>query len=113
MYTGADAVVGHILMRRTSDEVSTHKVHVVYLGDDNWERWLTFREYLRRNAKARPDYSRQKEALAERHPLDRNSYQEGKSQVIARLVAEARTTARKPPAPGRSSTLALAQPAGR
>ena len=86
LYRGASDDVGHVLVREIGNQVRTHHVHIVQLSQTPWELWLTFRDYLRKSARARRTYSAEKEALAERHPLDRNAYTEAKNEV-GRAVA--------------------------
>lgn len=68
---------------------SAHDLHVVRLGDPNWERWLAFRDYLRGSADARETYEAEKTRLASLHRDDREAYTEGKSEVIGDLLAKA------------------------
>ena len=55
-YRGDDGVVGHMFAKGPGDS-RTHHLHAVRLGDANWERWLTFRDYLRCNQAARQTYA--------------------------------------------------------
>ena len=90
VYRGEDADAGsHLFVRGPEDEVRTHHLHVVRLGESNWERWLTFRDYLRGNADARETYAVEKARLASLHKDDREAYTAGKSQVIGGLLAQA------------------------
>ena len=54
IYRGEVVDASHrVLVRGSEDQlVRTHHLHVVRLGDPNWERWLAFRDCLRysRNA---------------------------------------------------------------
>ena len=90
LYQGESADVGHVLVREAGHEIRTHHVHVVRLGDFRWDRWLTLRDYLRRSAEARKSYTAAKLELARLHPSDRKAYTDGNSDVINRLVAQAR-----------------------
>ncbi len=90
VYRGEDADAGsHLFVRGPEDEVRTHHLHVVRLGESNWERWLAFRDYLRRSASARETYAVEKTRLARVHEDDREAYTAGKGQVIRSLLAEA------------------------
>ena len=66
IYRGDDGEVGHMFAKGPEDS-RTHYVHLVRLGDSNWDRWLTFRDYLRRNEAARQTYAREKNRLAVMH----------------------------------------------
>ena len=73
------------------EDSRTHYVHLVRLGDSNWDRWLTFRDYLRQNEAARRTYAREKNRLAVMHRANRDAYTAGKGRVIASLLLEARS----------------------
>ena len=90
LYRGESDDVGHVLVREAGDEIRTHHVHVVRLGDFRWDRWLTLRDYLRRSPEAREGYTAAKLELARLHPSDRKAYTDGKSDIINRLVVQAR-----------------------
>ena len=89
-YRGNDGEVGHMFAKGPEDS-RTHYLHLVRLGDSNWDRWLTFRDYLRSNEAARRTYAREKTKLANMHRADRDAYTAGKSRVIGALLAEARS----------------------
>ena len=88
-YRGDDGVVGHMFARGPEDS-RTHYLHAVRLGDANWDRWLTFRDYLQCNEAARQTYATEKSRLAKMHRADRAAYTAGKSRVIGALLQEAR-----------------------
>ena len=89
IYRGEVLDVSHLLVRESEDQIRTHHLHIVRLGDPNWERWLAFRDYLRRSASAREIYAVEKTRLAMLHEDDREAYTAGKGQVIGILLAEA------------------------
>ena len=90
VYRGVDADAGsQLFVLGPEDEVRTHHLHVVRLGESNWERWLAFRDYLRENAEARKTYAVEKANLASMHKDDREAYTAGKGQIIGSLLAEA------------------------
>ena len=88
-YRGRSDEIGYLFVRGP-EEKRTHYLHVVRLGDSNWERWLTFRNYLRANANARQTYESEKTRLAILFEEDRDSYTSGKSRVIGDLLCQAR-----------------------
>ena len=90
IYRGEHADAGHLLVRGPEDQTRTHHLHVVRLGDSHWERWLTFRDYLRGNVDARETYTVAKTKLAALYKEDREAYTSGKSHVVGRLLAQAR-----------------------
>jgi GrpB-like predicted nucleotidyltransferase (UPF0157 family) len=81
---------GHVLVREAEPLVRTHHVHVVELGDPQWEAYLLFRDFLREHRHAREAYGAEKVALAHRHSGDREAYTEAKDGIVRELLAEAR-----------------------
>jgi GrpB-like predicted nucleotidyltransferase (UPF0157 family) len=73
-------VLDSIPMRRVAH------VHVVRHGDEQWSRYLAFRDRLRSDPAARADYARLKRALANRFPNDRRAYTDGKDAFVAGLL---------------------------
>jgi len=61
-------------------------LHLVDGRTDHWQRWLTFREILRRNEEIRGDYERLKQELAQRFSSDRAGYTASKSDFINDIV---------------------------
>lgn len=71
----------------------THHVHVVASGSEEERRTLAFRDYLREHDDAARDYEHLKRELAAK-PVgadaeSRESYARAKTDIVARLVAEA------------------------
>ncbi len=83
---GADG--GHLFVRESAPEFRTHHVHVVYMGDPQWENYLTFRNLLRRDPDAAARYADAKLRLAATAG-DRKSYTAGKAAIIKELLASA------------------------
>jgi GrpB-like predicted nucleotidyltransferase (UPF0157 family) len=83
---------GHIFVRESAPLVRTHHIHVVFTGDPQWEEYLLFRDLLRKNPKIRETYAAEKLALAERYPMDRRSYTNGKDRLVRRLLDQGRPT---------------------
>ncbi|MBW2394171.1 MAG: GrpB family protein [Deltaproteobacteria bacterium] len=83
---------GHVLMRESALHVRTHHLHVVTLEDPQWEAYLLFRDFLRRDASARDAYAAEKATLAALHPTDREAYTAAKDEIARRLILEARHT---------------------
>lgn len=90
---GADG--GHILVRESALLVRTHHVHVVESGGEQWRSYLLLRDLLRRDARSRTAYGEEKLVLAQRHPEDRSAYTAAKSEVVRRLLLEARRPAER------------------
>jgi len=62
-------------------------VHVVSRGCSEIERWVSFRDVLRNDAKDRELYARTKRDLARRAWRDTDAYAEAKGEVIERIIA--------------------------
>lgn len=67
----------------------THHVHVVEAYGEFWER-LLFRDYLRRHPDEAQRYEALKRDLAARFRTDRDSYTNGKSEYIHKVMEQAR-----------------------
>jgi GrpB-like predicted nucleotidyltransferase (UPF0157 family) len=67
----------------------THHVHVVEAYEEFWER-LLFRDYLRRHPDEAQRYEALKRDLAARFRTDRDSYTNGKSEYIHKVMEQAR-----------------------
>lgn len=78
---------GHIFVLETRPWHRVAHLHVVEHGGVQWRNYLLFRELLRRDAKARNRYESIKLKLAEQYPTDRGSYTNGKTEVVASLLA--------------------------
>ena len=85
---------GHVFVRESEPLVRTHHVHVVHLDGPQWRAYLVLRDFLRKSPEARASYAAEKAALALRHPHDRAAYTVGKSEMVSKLLAEARRPTR-------------------
>jgi GrpB-like predicted nucleotidyltransferase (UPF0157 family) len=65
----------------------THLVHVVPLNGAAWDRMIGFRDALRRDASLAAEYGELKRQLAARYPDNRPAYTDGKSALVARVLA--------------------------
>lgn len=74
----------HRMFRTPAQDVH---VHVYSAGCTEVERYLTFRERLRRNSDDRSRYERTKRELAAREWPDMNDYAEAKTEVIESIIA--------------------------
>lgn len=81
---------GHVLVRESGPRVRTHHLHIVELGDPQWEAYALFREYLTQNREAREAYAAEKVALAGRYAGDREAYTAAKDEIVRRLLLRAR-----------------------
>jgi GrpB-like predicted nucleotidyltransferase (UPF0157 family) len=60
--------------------------HGVVFGDEPWQRYLLFRDLLRRDGAARTAYAEAKRQLAEQHRNDATSYTKGKTTAVEELL---------------------------
>jgi GrpB-like predicted nucleotidyltransferase (UPF0157 family) len=72
-------------------------IHVYSRNCQEIERYLMFRDRLRRNADDRNRYERTKRELATRSWPDMNAYAEAKSEVVESVIAAARVAKREEP----------------
>ena len=70
-------------------DTRSHHIHVVLYDSPQWRNYLNFRDYLNTDRKAAEKYADKKRELSERFPNDRDAYTNGKSELIADLLAEA------------------------
>ena len=79
---------GHRMLRTRSRDVH---VHLWRDTDPEVDRYLVFRDRLRRSLEDRLAYERLKRELATREWSDMNEYADAKSDLIAAIIAKART----------------------
>jgi len=81
---------GQLLYVMGTDTSRTHFIHVVPWGGEAWLDYVAFRDYLNAYPREAQLYSALKQALAAKYPEDREAYIAGKSETIARILADAR-----------------------
>jgi len=74
----------HRMLRTPEKDVH---LHLYSTGCKEIERYLTFRDRLRRNLKDRVRYEETKRSLATKEWADRNDYANAKSEVIESIIA--------------------------
>lgn len=77
---------GHVFVLETRPWHRVAHLHVVELGGDQWQNYLSFRDLLRRSPEARARYEVAKMKLVETHQNDRRAYTEGKTAVVLELI---------------------------
>lgn len=76
-------------IKRDTNGVRTHHVHMVEAGfTDHWDR-LLFRDYLVRHTDVAREYEALKYELAAAFPNDRVAYARGKAAFVDKVTAEA------------------------
>ena len=76
-------------IKRNSDGVRTHHVHMVERDFEHWER-LLFRDYLVEHAETAREYEDLKMTLAHHYPNDRDAYTSGKTEFVTRVTEAAK-----------------------
>ena len=73
------------------NDIVTHFIHVVIYDSEAWHNYLNFRDYLN----AKPDeanrYGQLKVELCEKYPDDRDTYLNGKHDLVTELLSKAKT----------------------
>lgn len=72
------------------NDIVTHYIHVVISGSDAWNNYINFRDYLNYDKKEASRYEALKKDLFAKFPNDRESYVNGKHDLITELLAKAR-----------------------
>jgi GrpB-like predicted nucleotidyltransferase (UPF0157 family) len=85
---GENGIPGRRYFQKGGDE-RTHHVHVYQDENDEINRHLAFRDYLREHPYAREEYGNLKERLALEFPYDSASYIDGKDRFVKALEAKA------------------------
>ena len=72
------------------NDTRTHHIHVVMYDSTEWNDYINFSDYLNENDEAAHEYAKLKLELARRFPKDRVAYMNGKSELISRLLGDAK-----------------------
>ena len=72
------------------NDIVTHFIHVVISDSEDWHNYINFRDYLNAHPKDAKVYERLKEDLCSKYPEDRNSYVDGKKELVAELLVKAK-----------------------
>ena len=71
-------------------DTRTHHIHVVRYGEDVWNNYIDFRDYLNSNFEMADEYNKRKEKLAKMYPDNREAYTKGKKQMIDDILMKAK-----------------------
>jgi GrpB-like predicted nucleotidyltransferase (UPF0157 family) len=82
---GENGIPGRRFFTKDTAGERSHHVHMFQVGHPEIGRHLKFRDYLRAHPEEAQAYSQLKEALAETHRDDPDSYTDGKSEFIGRI----------------------------
>jgi putative glutamine amidotransferase len=77
----------HEYLRRETDDVRTHQIHVCAAGSEWERRHLAFRDHLRAHPDDAAAYADLKRRLAAEHPNDVMTYVDGKTSFIREIEA--------------------------
>ena len=72
------------------NDIVTHFIHVVISDSEDWHNYINFRDYLNAHPDDAKVYERLKQDLCSKYPDDRNSYVDGKKELVAELLAKAK-----------------------
>ena len=72
------------------NDIVTHYIHVVISNSEAWNNYINFRDYLNDNKEEALRYEELKKDLCAKFPNDRNSYVNGKHELITELLVKAR-----------------------
>ena len=87
---GENGIPGRRFFIKGDELHHTHHLHVFQKGHADVVRHLNFRDYLIAHPEEANEYSHLKKALANRYPLDIDSYQSGKEQFIRDIDRKAK-----------------------
>lgn len=71
-------------------DIRTHHIHMVIWGSVQWNDYINFRDYLNADSGKAKEYEALKLQLAQEYFNDRNAYTTGKTELIERLLKEAK-----------------------
>jgi GrpB-like predicted nucleotidyltransferase (UPF0157 family) len=90
VYRGEQGIPGRHFFRRGAPR--QYHVHLTVRAGDLWRDYLVFRDHLRAHPDEAKAYAHLKHALAERYPRDRESYIEGKTEFVRRILMQYRVS---------------------
>lgn len=64
----------------------TYQIHMNEINSEQWRNLLIFRDYLLQHKNTAEQYAQIKIKLAQKYPIDREKYQEGKSPFIRKVL---------------------------
>ena len=91
VHRGEQEIPGRDFFRR--GDPRQYHIHLTLVGSSFWHDQRAFRDWLRAHPDAAADYASLKRALAERFPLDREGYINGKTAFVEEILRRARGSA--------------------
>jgi GrpB-like predicted nucleotidyltransferase (UPF0157 family) len=89
-YRGEQGIPGRHFFRRGVPR--QYHIHLTVRGGDVWRDYLVFRDHLRAHPDEAKAYADLKHSLAQRYPRDRESYIEGKTEFVRRILQQYRAS---------------------
>jgi len=77
---------GQLFISESGQEFRTHHIHAYFVGDSEWDNYLTFRDRLRASSPLRNRYGSLKRKLASQFSDDRFAYSEAKSEFVNHVL---------------------------
>jgi GrpB-like predicted nucleotidyltransferase (UPF0157 family) len=74
---------------RKGKDITTHLIHVVEYGKNNWVHNIKFRDALKNNTALIKEYEQLKEDLAKKYPDNRQEYNDNKTEFIESIMEKA------------------------
>ena len=75
-------------------EPCTHHIHMLEKDNEEWEKLILFRDYLRSNQNIAEEYKELKRNLLQRLRGDRKAYQAAKSDFVEMVIRKSRLITR-------------------
>lgn len=88
-HRGEQEIAGRDFFRR--GEPRQFHLHLTTIGSEFWNEHRTFRDWLRAHSGAMQQYAALKQALAAKHPADREAYIQGKTAFVLHVLQSARS----------------------
>ncbi len=86
-WRGDSGDAGGVVFVAGPESARVAHLHLVLSVDPQWQRYLRFRDLLRRDREVRRGYEELKTGLAERFPEDRVAYTDGKDRFVRETLA--------------------------
>lgn len=77
---------GEYLVRKGSEDVRTHFIHIIEENSERYENFVYFKKYLELHPEKITEYKELKEELCEKYSDDRKSYTASKNDFIQNII---------------------------
>ena len=79
-----------LIVKRKDENTTTYLIHVMDRKENRYQDTILFRDYLRTHVKAKKDYEKLKQELAEKYQNDRKTYTASKNDYIKGILKKAK-----------------------